>query len=69
MAKVIRETNIGWCVDPEDRPAIRELLMFAVERFDDNKAEWFPNWDAIREYEWPNLVGRLARLAGMGGNT
>jgi hypothetical protein len=66
MAQVIRDTRIGWYVNPGDRPAIRELLLAAVERFDRDQTEWSPDWDAIREYEWPNLVGRLTRLAGMG---
>src|SRR5579863_8846541 len=66
LAQVIRETNAGWCVEPEDRPAIRELILRALDRFQRPGEPWTPNWDAIREYEWPNLIARMARLTGMG---
>jgi hypothetical protein len=66
MAQLIRETKMGWCVDPEDRPAIRQLLLTAFDRIDRGEDSWSPDWDAIRQYEWPNLVARFVKLAGMG---
>lgn len=66
LAQVIRETRMGWCVNPDDLPAIRELLLAAFDRIDKGAAEWAPDWEAIRQYEWPNLVERLVGLAGLG---
>lgn len=66
MAQLIRETRTGWCVDPDNLPAIRALLLSAFDRVDNGNQGWNPDWDAIRQYEWPNLVARLVGLAGMG---
>jgi glycosyltransferase involved in cell wall biosynthesis len=66
MAQVLRETRAGWCVNPRDRAAIRDLLLAAYERTQNDAPSQEPDWEAIRFYEWPNLVARLAKIVGMG---
>jgi hypothetical protein len=55
-------------VDPNDAPGISALLISAMERLDQN-CEWHPNRDAIRQYEWPNLVARMVERMGLGAAT
>jgi len=68
IGQLIRETSSGWCVDPNDAPGISALLISAMERLDQN-CEWHPNRDAIRQYEWPNLVARMVERMGLGAAT
>ena len=66
MVQVVRETRIGWCVEPDDRAGIREMLVRACERVNRGETSWEPDLEAIRRYQWPNLVARLAQLTGLG---
>ena len=67
LAQVICQTRTGRCVNNDDLSGIRELLL---SMFDSSGSpitpEFHPDREAIREYEWPNLVARLARLTGIG---
>jgi hypothetical protein len=66
LGQVVRETRMGWCVNPDDLPAIRALLLSAFERLDSGDTEWSPDWEAISQYQWPNLVARFVKLTGLG---
>jgi len=66
MAQIIRETRTGWCVNPDDLAAIRQLLISSFDRLEHAATDWNPDQEAIRQYEWPNLVARLVGLTGMG---
>ena len=68
IGQIIRETSSGWCVDPDDAPGISVLLISALERLDQN-CEWRPNRDAIRQYEWPNLIARMVKRMGLGAQS
>jgi glycosyltransferase involved in cell wall biosynthesis len=60
--KVLEATNGGWCVDPDDRNGARELLMNAAN-WASQPDGWFqPAVDAIKAFERPAQVARLARL-------
>ena len=63
IAKLLQETRTGWCVDPWDVGAIREMLLQTFNRFKAGETLTEPNWDAIRTYSWPaifaNFVARV----------
>jgi glycosyltransferase involved in cell wall biosynthesis len=65
IARILRETQTGWCVDPDDKGAIRQALIDAVEWCKEPGKLPQPNWSAIREYAWPNLVASLARKTAL----
>jgi glycosyltransferase involved in cell wall biosynthesis len=60
LARVIKETGSGWCVDPEDIGAIRGALteIHALG----GKYPLTRNWEAVRRYERPRLAAEYARL-------
>jgi glycosyltransferase involved in cell wall biosynthesis len=65
--KILSATQGGWCVDPDDRLGARELLMNAAA-WASRPDGWFrPNIDAIRAYERPAQVTRLAGLMRQAG--
>jgi hypothetical protein len=64
IGRIMTETRAGWCVDPNDEQGIRDMLMCAFEIKRGN-AVFAPDHDAIKAYEWPGLVARMARLTGM----
>jgi hypothetical protein len=66
IGEMLRETKTGTCVNPGDMPAIRQMLLDSYERFRSGSAELQPNLEAVRFFEWPNLVGRLAKLVKIG---
>lgn len=66
IGRVIRETRTGWCVDPKDTEAIKASLLYLENRLRSGGQPMDPNWDAIRQYSWPEIVARMARSAGIG---
>jgi len=65
VARVIKETVSGWCVNPDDAVAIQRALteIHALG----GKYPHERNWEAIRRYERPRLVaeyGQIIRDAG-----
>ena len=60
IAPILKETQTGWCVDPNDSAAIQSTLQTLVERAQSTASDWLPNWDLIRRYERPRLAEALA---------
>ena len=65
IARVLRETRTGQCVDPGDRGAIQRALVDAYQRLRSGTLYNEPDWNAIEAYAWPNLVASLARRTGI----
>ena len=62
--KILEETKGGWCVDPDDRQGACEMLKKAAS-WASQPDGWFqPNVEAIRAYERPAQVAKLAGLMG-----
>jgi hypothetical protein len=60
VARVIKQTASGWCVNPDDFTAIQNTLteIHALG----GKYPHTRNWEAIRRYERPRLVTEYARI-------
>jgi hypothetical protein len=65
IARVLRETRTGQCVDPEDQSAIQRALLDAYHRIQSGTPCAEPDWEAIEAYAWPKLVASLARHTGI----
>jgi glycosyltransferase involved in cell wall biosynthesis len=66
IAELLLETRTGWCVDPWDVGAIREMLLQAFNRFRAGEGLTKPNWDAIRTYSWPAIFANFVATVGIG---
>ena len=66
IAKLLQETRTGWCVDPWDLEAIREMLLQAFNQFKTGEGLIEPNWDAIRTYSWPAIFANFVTTVGIG---
>ena len=66
IAQVLRETRSGFSVDPADPAALRDAVLAAFRRAAAGEPAVEPDWDEIRFYGWPNLIGRMAKLARLG---
>lgn len=66
IAQVLRETRSGLCADPKAPAALQEMVLAAYQRAMGGEPPAEPDRDAIRFYEWPRLVERMARLARLG---
>ncbi|HET9319532.1 MAG TPA: glycosyltransferase [Bryobacteraceae bacterium] len=66
VERVLRETNCGWCADPNDRDAIQAMISLAYDRARSGSAALEPNLAAVREYERPRQVAQFARLMAAG---
>ncbi len=62
VARVLRETNCGWCADPNNRSAIQAMISLAYDKAQSGSAGPDPNLAAVREYERPRQVKQFARL-------
>jgi glycosyltransferase involved in cell wall biosynthesis len=62
VQQILRETGAGWCADPGDQQAIRQMLLRALAQAEAGSCEYEPNWEAIRRYERPRLVEEYGRL-------
>ena len=60
IAPILKDTQTGWGVDPNDSAAIQSTLRTLVERAQSEVDVWSPNWDLIRRYERPRLAEALA---------
>jgi hypothetical protein len=60
VARVIKQTASGWCVNPDDVTAIQDTLteIHALG----GKYPHTRNWEAIRRYERPRLATEYARI-------
>jgi glycosyltransferase involved in cell wall biosynthesis len=57
-----QETGAGWCADPSDPQAIREMLLNAFEMARGGNVQIQRNEAAIRRYERPQLAVEFAKL-------
>lgn len=60
VARVIKQTASGWCVNPDDIGAIRQVL--AEIHSLGGKYPHNRNWEAIRRYERPRLAAEYAQV-------
>jgi glycosyltransferase involved in cell wall biosynthesis len=60
VARIVHDTASGWCVNPDDAPALQSVLteMHALG----GKFPVARNWEAIRRYERPRLAAEYAKL-------
>jgi glycosyltransferase involved in cell wall biosynthesis len=60
VARVIKQTASGWCVNPDDKAAIQRALteIHALR----GKYPHDRNWEAIRRYERPRLAAEYAQV-------
>jgi glycosyltransferase involved in cell wall biosynthesis len=66
IAKLLRETRAGWCVDPWDQATIQTMLLQAFNRLKAGERLIEPNWDAIRSYSWPAIFANFVATTGIG---
>ncbi len=60
VARIIRETASGWCVNPDDSAAVQRVLTEIY--VSGAKYPHARNWEAIRRYERPRLAAEYAQL-------
>jgi glycosyltransferase involved in cell wall biosynthesis len=60
VARIIRETASGWCVNPDDIADIQRVLTEIY--VSGGKYPRERNWEAIRSYERPRLAAEYAQL-------
>ena len=65
IAKLLRETNAGWCVDPWDKEAVGALLAECFRRVKAGGPSITPDWNAIQRYSWPNIMARFAAAVSL----
>lgn len=65
VARLIRETGAGWCVDPDDHVGIKQMLTMAYERLNGQTQPLARKPDVIGRFERPRLAAALAeRIRG-----
>jgi hypothetical protein len=58
--RLLRRTRTGWCADPWDPSAIREMLIFACRQLRQGVPAIDPDLEAIRTFSWPDIFARFA---------
>ena len=68
IARLIRETQSGWCADPDDPEEIQRMIEDAYAAFRQGRTDLLPKPDLakIRQYTRTELVDQLARLTHIG---
>jgi glycosyltransferase involved in cell wall biosynthesis len=66
IGKLIQETRTGWCVDPWDVGAIRDMLLQAFNRFKAGEGLIEPNWGVIRTFWWSAIFANFVATVGIG---
>jgi glycosyltransferase involved in cell wall biosynthesis len=61
VARILQETNAGWCAAPDDRAGLRRLLLETFENHRNGRNGFRPNWEAIRRYERPRLAAEFGK--------
>jgi glycosyltransferase involved in cell wall biosynthesis len=56
VARLLQETGAGWCVDPQDRPAIQAMLVRACEQVQQGRLQLWPQALQIKRYERQSLT-------------
>lgn len=62
VARLIAETNAGWCVPHDDPEAVRQVLAQAVQHATEGVIPFQTRRDVVARYERPRLVAEYARL-------
>jgi hypothetical protein len=58
--RLLRLTRTGWCADPWDPNAIREMTLAACRQLKQCSPAITPDMNAIRTYSWPQIIARFA---------
>lgn len=59
---LLQQTRTGWCVDPWDPDAIRQMILSAFWRFKQQQEIITPDVQAVQQYAWPNIFARFAEI-------
>ena len=59
IASILRQTETGWCVDPNDTVAIAVTIEMLVGRARSEET-FSPNWEQVHKYARPRLAEQLA---------
>jgi hypothetical protein len=65
IAHILERTRTGWCADAGDKLAIKSMLLAAYQRVKLGSAIVDPDWVAIREYSWPEIVHKVVNTIGI----
>jgi glycosyltransferase involved in cell wall biosynthesis len=60
VAQIIRETNTGTVIGPNDVEQIKTVIRAAYSAFRRGETHAEPNWNAVENYEGCRLTERLA---------
>jgi glycosyltransferase involved in cell wall biosynthesis len=63
--RLLRLTRSGWCADPWDKDAIREMIVAACYRLRQGASMFDPDVDMIRSYAWPQIFSGFASAVGL----
>jgi glycosyltransferase involved in cell wall biosynthesis len=58
--RLLRRTRTGWCADPWDPSAIRQMIVFACQQLQLGFPALDPDREAIRTFSWPEIFARFA---------
>jgi glycosyltransferase involved in cell wall biosynthesis len=61
-AKIIRTTNSGVIVDPENIEVIKKLYLGLYRRWEKNQMTVEFSWNSVSNFERKNLTGRLSQI-------
>jgi hypothetical protein len=65
IADVLRGTQAGWAIHPDDREGMKRVLQQCLESVRSGAPLTQPRWDAIQRYSAPEVVARFARESGL----
>ena len=63
--RLLRSTRMGWCADPWDVNAIRQMIFTAHLQFQQDSFAMNPDMEAVRRYSWPYILSRFAETVGI----
>jgi glycosyltransferase involved in cell wall biosynthesis len=63
--RLLRRTRSGWCADPWDPKAIRQMILSACRQLRQGSPAFNPDLDAIRACSWPRILSRFAATVGL----
>jgi len=66
--RLLRRTRSGWCADPWDLTAIRQMILTACRQLEQVPPTIHPDTEVIRTYSWPHIIARFATAAGVGSS-
>lgn len=66
IGRLLERTRSGWCADPWDKVAIREMILSAYRRLTQGGPIINPDREAVRAYSWPEILARFAVASGIG---